>query len=197
MSEHCGRHRLGRRDHGAGRRARRRCFAPATWSCSPAISASGKTTFAQGVGRGLGVTEPVVSPTFTIVREYEGRVPLVHVDVYRLDQRPGAARPRARGADRRRRGHAGRVGRRRRRRTCPRDRLDVRLDAGARRRRPVITLTFRTGRRGASAPARWSAAVGDAGRPRRRAEPCCSSPSTPRRPGSASPSAATAPCSAR
>jgi tRNA threonylcarbamoyladenosine biosynthesis protein TsaE len=47
---------------------------------------SGKTTFARGVGRGLGVTEPVVSPTFTIVREYEARVPLVHVDVYRLDR---------------------------------------------------------------------------------------------------------------
>jgi tRNA threonylcarbamoyladenosine biosynthesis protein TsaE len=47
---------------------------------------SGKTTFARGVGRGLGVAEPVVSPTFTIVREYEARVPLVHVDVYRLDR---------------------------------------------------------------------------------------------------------------
>ncbi|MGH8986120.1 MAG: tRNA (adenosine(37)-N6)-threonylcarbamoyltransferase complex ATPase subunit type 1 TsaE [Acidimicrobiia bacterium] len=47
---------------------------------------SGKTTFARGVGRALGVTEPVVSPTFTIVREYEARVPLVHVDVYRLDK---------------------------------------------------------------------------------------------------------------
>jgi tRNA threonylcarbamoyladenosine biosynthesis protein TsaE len=47
---------------------------------------SGKTAFAQGVARGLGVTDPVVSPTFMIVREYEGRVPLVHVDVYRLDR---------------------------------------------------------------------------------------------------------------
>jgi tRNA threonylcarbamoyladenosine biosynthesis protein TsaE len=47
---------------------------------------SGKTTFARGLGRALGVTEPVVSPTFTIVREYEGRLPLVHVDVYRLDR---------------------------------------------------------------------------------------------------------------
>ena len=46
---------------------------------------SGKTTFAKGVGRALGVDEPVVSPTFTIVRQYEGRLPLVHVDVYRLD----------------------------------------------------------------------------------------------------------------
>jgi len=47
---------------------------------------AGKTAFAQGVARGLGVTEPVVSPTFTIVRQYEGRVPLAHVDVYRLER---------------------------------------------------------------------------------------------------------------
>jgi tRNA threonylcarbamoyladenosine biosynthesis protein TsaE len=47
---------------------------------------SGKTAFAQGVARGLGVTEPVVSPTFTIVREYHGRVPLAHVDIYRLER---------------------------------------------------------------------------------------------------------------
>jgi tRNA threonylcarbamoyladenosine biosynthesis protein TsaE len=47
---------------------------------------SGKTTFARGLGEALGVDEPVVSPTFTIVREYEGRLPLVHVDVYRLDR---------------------------------------------------------------------------------------------------------------
>jgi tRNA threonylcarbamoyladenosine biosynthesis protein TsaE len=46
---------------------------------------AGKTVFARGVARTLGVTEPVVSPSFTIVREYEGRVPLVHVDVYRID----------------------------------------------------------------------------------------------------------------
>lgn len=46
---------------------------------------SGKTTLAQGIAGELGVTEPVVSPTFAIVREYNGRVPVAHVDVYRLD----------------------------------------------------------------------------------------------------------------
>lgn len=46
---------------------------------------SGKTAFTQGFGRGLGVREPITSPTFTLMHEYEGRVPLLHVDVYRLD----------------------------------------------------------------------------------------------------------------
>lgn len=46
---------------------------------------SGKTTLAQGIAGALGVTEPVVSPTFAIVREYDGEVPIAHVDVYRLD----------------------------------------------------------------------------------------------------------------
>jgi len=45
----------------------------------------GKTAFAQGFGRGLGITEPMASPTFTILREYhDGRLPLYHYDVYRI-----------------------------------------------------------------------------------------------------------------
>ena len=46
---------------------------------------TGKTVFAQGVAAGLGVTERVVSPTFAIAREYAGRLPLHHLDVYRLE----------------------------------------------------------------------------------------------------------------
>ena len=46
---------------------------------------TGKTAFAQGFARGLGVEEPVTSPAFILVRTYEGRLPLVHLDVYRLE----------------------------------------------------------------------------------------------------------------
>jgi tRNA threonylcarbamoyladenosine biosynthesis protein TsaE len=46
---------------------------------------AGKTVLAKGIAAGLGVSEPVVSPTFTIVREYEGDIPFQHLDVYRLD----------------------------------------------------------------------------------------------------------------
>ncbi|MCS7192316.1 MAG: tRNA (adenosine(37)-N6)-threonylcarbamoyltransferase complex ATPase subunit type 1 TsaE [Armatimonadetes bacterium] len=45
---------------------------------------SGKTTFVQGLAEGLGITMPIISPTFTIVREYIGRLLLFHVDAYRL-----------------------------------------------------------------------------------------------------------------
>lgn len=47
---------------------------------------SGKTTFVQGLAKGMGLDPGVVkSPTFVLLREYRGRVPLVHVDSYRLD----------------------------------------------------------------------------------------------------------------
>ncbi len=47
---------------------------------------AGKTAFAQGFARGLGITETVTSPTFTLIREYPGpRLDLHHLDVYRLD----------------------------------------------------------------------------------------------------------------
>jgi tRNA threonylcarbamoyladenosine biosynthesis protein TsaE len=45
---------------------------------------SGKTTLIRGASRGLGVKEPVTSPTFTIGQTYRGRVPVSHLDLYRL-----------------------------------------------------------------------------------------------------------------
>ena len=45
----------------------------------------GKTVFAKGFALGLGITEPITSPTFTIIQEYEqGRLPFYHFDVYRI-----------------------------------------------------------------------------------------------------------------
>jgi tRNA threonylcarbamoyladenosine biosynthesis protein TsaE len=46
---------------------------------------AGKTTFVQGAADGLGIHQAVLSPTFTLVREYEGSPPVYHLDVYRLD----------------------------------------------------------------------------------------------------------------
>ncbi|WP_018130950.1 tRNA (adenosine(37)-N6)-threonylcarbamoyltransferase complex ATPase subunit type 1 TsaE [Effusibacillus pohliae] len=51
---------------------------------------AGKTTFTQGLAKGLGVEEPVSSPTFMLIREYEGRLPLYHMDVYRLGEQAGS-----------------------------------------------------------------------------------------------------------
>lgn len=46
----------------------------------------GKTQFASGFAKGLGITEPIASPTFTVVCEYqEGRLPFYHMDTYRLE----------------------------------------------------------------------------------------------------------------
>ncbi|TFZ41731.1 tRNA (adenosine(37)-N6)-threonylcarbamoyltransferase complex ATPase subunit type 1 TsaE [Soehngenia longivitae] len=45
---------------------------------------AGKTTFTQAIGKGLEVIEYITSPTFTIINEYEGRLPLYHFDIYRL-----------------------------------------------------------------------------------------------------------------
>jgi tRNA threonylcarbamoyladenosine biosynthesis protein TsaE len=46
---------------------------------------AGKTTFTQGLARGLGVADNVTSPTFVLMTEYAGRAPLVHLDAYRLE----------------------------------------------------------------------------------------------------------------
>jgi len=57
---------------------------------------AGKTVIAKGIGRGLGVKDDVISPTFNYVLEYDGRLPLFHADLYRIDD---AATFRAMGLD--------------------------------------------------------------------------------------------------
>lgn len=46
---------------------------------------SGKTMFAKGIANALGIQETITSPTFNIIKEYDGELPLYHLDVYRLD----------------------------------------------------------------------------------------------------------------
>ena len=46
---------------------------------------SGKTVFTKGIANALGIDEVITSPTFTIIKEYDGELPLYHMDVYRLD----------------------------------------------------------------------------------------------------------------
>ena len=45
---------------------------------------AGKTQFAKGFGAGLGITDTIVSPSFVLMAEYRGRLPLFHIDLYRL-----------------------------------------------------------------------------------------------------------------
>lgn len=60
---------------------------PGTVICLDGDLGTGKTVFARGFARGLGITEPIVSPTFTILHGYEGgRLPLWHFDVYRIEE---------------------------------------------------------------------------------------------------------------
>ena len=47
---------------------------------------SGKTTLAKAIARGLAVTDPVTSPTFSLIQEYAGQIPMYHFDPYRLDR---------------------------------------------------------------------------------------------------------------
>ena len=46
---------------------------------------SGKTMFTKGIADAIGIKEPITSPTFTIIKEYDGELPLYHMDVYRLN----------------------------------------------------------------------------------------------------------------
>ncbi len=47
--------------------------------------AAGKTTITKGIAQGLGIDDNITSPTFTLISEYPGALPLYHMDVYRLD----------------------------------------------------------------------------------------------------------------
>ena len=47
--------------------------------------AAGKTTITKGIAQALGINETITSPTFCLISEYEGKMPLYHMDVYRLD----------------------------------------------------------------------------------------------------------------
>ena len=47
--------------------------------------AAGKTTITKGIAQALGITETITSPTFCLISEYQGTMPLYHMDVYRLD----------------------------------------------------------------------------------------------------------------
>lgn len=68
----------------AGERLARR-LAPGDVLLLEGALGSGKTTFVRGLARGLHVAGHVASPTFQLVRVYEGKVPLAHADLYRLD----------------------------------------------------------------------------------------------------------------
>ena len=50
---------------------------------------AGKTTFTQGLARGLGIAENATSPTFVLIVEHQGKIPLLHLDAYRLENRSG------------------------------------------------------------------------------------------------------------
>ncbi len=66
-----------------GRKVARRVGKGAVISLRGSLGA-GKTVFAKGFARELGITEAIVSPTFTLVQEYDGRLKMYHLDLYRL-----------------------------------------------------------------------------------------------------------------
>jgi tRNA threonylcarbamoyladenosine biosynthesis protein TsaE len=70
---------------------------PGDWVGLTGPLGGGKSVWARGIGRGLGVTSHITSPTFTLVNMYDGRLPFCHVDLYRVsaaeelvDIEPGA-----------------------------------------------------------------------------------------------------------
>ena len=62
-----------------------RVIAPGTLVLLIGQLGAGKTTFTQGIADGLGVTAYTKSPSFVLVNEYQGRLPLIHMDLYRID----------------------------------------------------------------------------------------------------------------
>lgn len=62
-----------------------RCLEKGTVICLDGDLGVGKTALTQFIAKGFGVKEYITSPTFTIIKEYEGRTPLYHMDVYRID----------------------------------------------------------------------------------------------------------------
>lgn len=67
----------------AGRELARRAVCSSVISLRGSLGA-GKTVFAKGFAQELGITEAIVSPTFTLVQEYEGKMKMYHLDLYRL-----------------------------------------------------------------------------------------------------------------
>lgn len=67
----------------AGRELARRAVRSSVISLRGSLGA-GKTVFAKGFAQELGITEAIVSPTFTLVQEYEGKMKMYHLDLYRL-----------------------------------------------------------------------------------------------------------------
>ena len=63
-----------------------RVIAPGTLVLLIGQLGAGKTTFTQGIADGLGVTAYTKSPSFVLVNEYQGRLPLIHMDLYRIDE---------------------------------------------------------------------------------------------------------------
>jgi len=61
------------------------CLKPGAIVAMQGTLAAGKTTITKGIAKALEIEEDITSPTFTLISEYEGRLPLYHMDVYRLD----------------------------------------------------------------------------------------------------------------
>ncbi len=66
-----------------GREIGKTCKSSSVISLRGSLGA-GKTVFAKGVARSLGIEEAIVSPTFTLVQEYDGNLPMYHMDLYRI-----------------------------------------------------------------------------------------------------------------